>query len=257
MFNSKSLIKIVIAATVLTSHTVWADDEKPGASDWPLAVTERPLTLSRSMLEIAGDTLRINLSSDLVGQPIAMAPDIWYGLNNSVTIGITHETGLCLAGGCGYNDIALQTRLHLMAIGGSEIAASFGVHLPRFSDPFVMGASAGLVSRFTFGSLALRIDPRIYAGILGRDYRKEQIDIPVQIQYLINPNTTAYLATGLVEGRLQGFTDSAKVPAGLGVVVALNSRFDLGGEFRFDNVAGPAANKFSGRALMIRAALRL
>lgn len=260
MIDIKNAIKILPLALLLTSPTVWADDDdsdKPGASNWPLAVTERPLTLSRNMVEIDGDTLNINMSSGQIGRPISLAPDIWYGVNNSVTVGITHDRGLCLNGGCKYNDTGLQARVHLLGLGKSEIAASFGIHMPRFSDPFAMGASAGLISRLTFGKLALRIDPRIYVGILGRDYRSEQVDVPVQIQYLINPNTTAYLLTGLTEGTLQNFVDNAKVPAGLGFVVALNNRFDVGGEFRFDNVAGPAANKGRGRALLIRAALRI
>ena len=40
----------------------------------------------------------VNMSADAVGKPFSIAPDIYYGVSDKLSVGLTHDTGLCLAG---------------------------------------------------------------------------------------------------------------------------------------------------------------
>jgi hypothetical protein len=256
--------------TCLAASAALADEETGVYSkdDWPLATIKRPLTLAPSMLEIRGDTLMINLSSDLVGKPIAIAPDIYYGVSEKLSIGLTHVTGFCLGGtdkGCikAYNDLGIDAIYGLMRAGNLQVAAHGGVIIPAFSPDLVAGLDGGLTLRLGAGKIAFVLSPTVYVGAIGRDKLaagpngpKETLDMPVAIQFQANNQTMAFLSTGL-GGPLSGFGDSYRVPIGLGLNFAVNNRADVGAEFSFPNLAGKGDNRADARVFIARAALRL
>jgi hypothetical protein len=65
-----------------------APPAEPGAT--PAAA---PLTLFKGKILIAGSTLNFNLSADAVGKPISLAPSVWYGVDDKLTVGLTHDSG--------------------------------------------------------------------------------------------------------------------------------------------------------------------
>jgi hypothetical protein len=230
---------------------------------WPLEATRRPLTLDAGMLEIRGNTFQLNLNKNHVGEPFSLAPSIYYGIDKKLTVGITHAIGICLAGedsGCDkiYNDFAIDALYGLMLRGSFQLAAHGGLAVPAI-DPFMMGLNVGLKGRINAGNLAIVFDPRLYIGFTERDnaamYGKEQLFIPVWVQFQVNTQTMIYAVSGM-NGQLDGFGAHYRVPIGAGALFAVNNRIDFGGEVVFDNLAGHD-HSADARWLILRAALRL
>jgi hypothetical protein len=264
---------MVAASIGFVASPASAQDESGnyGKGDWPLAATKRPLTLAPMMLEIRGDTLGINLSSDQVGKPIFVAPDLYFGINNKFTVGLTHQVGVCLGGAeknCakGYNDLGLEAQYSLMSAGNLALMGHGALLLSSIADPTIVGLDVGMALRVSGGSIAVKVDPTIYVGMIGRDEisplgalgnvgPKEYLHMPVELQYQLNFQTMVYLSTGLF-GPTDGFGDFYAVPVGLGALFAINNRIDLGTEFKFLNAAGKN-NSADFRELFVRFGLRI
>jgi len=248
----------IVTLAALAQPAAAQDDEGYSKDTWPLAVTQRPLVLIGGMLEIRGDTLRINLSKDLVGDPVQIAPSIYYGVNRQLTVGITHMGGICVAGDTcdkAYNDITLDALYGFMTKGNFQVAAHGGVALPAFSPDLVAGLNLGLLARIAAGSIAVVLDPRLYVGVIQRDTMKETLYLPVQIQLQANGQTNVYVESG-ISGPLDHFGDFYTVPVGLGATFAVNNRLDFGAEFLFLNLAGKGSSA-DYRMVIARLALRL
>jgi hypothetical protein len=250
-------------ASLLALPAASAQEEDYTKDTWPLEATKRPLTLDGGMLEIRGDTFLFNLSDGAVGEPFSLAPDLYYGVDKKLTVGITHEIGICLAGeenGCAevYNDFAIDALYGVMMKGSFQLAGHGGLGFKSI-DPFMMGLNVGVLGRINAGNLAIVFDPRLYVGFTERDselpYGKEMLSIPLWAQFQVNTQTMAYAVSGF-EGPLDGFGDGYQVPLGVGALFAVNNRIDFGGEFRFTNLLGKDGDA-DGRWLILRAALRL
>jgi hypothetical protein len=255
----KLRMSLIVAALALAGAPPLSAqaDEFYIAADWPIRFVDRPLVLGPSMFELRGDTLRLNLSKDAVGDPISLAPDLYYGIDERITIGIFHDVGICISGdGCSrtYNDFGVEGLYSLLYEGPVSMAIRLGATFNPL-DPFVGGLHVGLPLRVKGGDLAVLFDPRLYVGIFERKERKEFLDVPVQLQYQLT-DQNALLVTSGVRGPLNGFGDSVEVPVGVGAVVALSRRVDIGGEFLFTNLAGRDGG-VSGRLLLLRFALRI
>jgi len=256
MKHRMSLIMAALAlagAAPLSAHA----DEFYIAADWPIRFVDRPLVLGPSMFELRGETLRLNLSKDAVGDPISLAPDLYFGIDERITIGIFHDVGICISGdGCGqtYNDFGVEGLYSLLYEGAVTMAVRLGATFNPL-DPFVGGLHVGMPLRVSGGDLAVLFDPRLYIGIFERDLRKEFLDVPVQLQYQLT-DQNALLVTSGVRGPLDGFGNSVQVPVGVGAVIALSRRVDVGGEFLFTNLAGRDGG-VAGRLLLLRLAIRI
>jgi hypothetical protein len=247
-----------------------AADPLPGAGDWPLAVIERPLTLAPGMIEVRGDTLGVSLSADAVGKPIFAAPDVAYGVTHSITVGLTHLTGLCLTGTSGrcpkaYNDVGLEATVGILRAETASLAAHVGFAFASF-DPLIGGAVGGARLRVGAGKVAVVLDPTIYVGALGRDELyltgglndgpKETLHVPVEVQVQATPTLAAIVASG-VDGPLDGFGDRYVVPVGVGATYAVTRRLDVGGEVRLYYAKAALDHELDTRYLFLRAALRI
>jgi hypothetical protein len=229
-------------------------------ASWPVSLTRRPLVLAPGMLEVSGDTMIVNLSSGEAGDPINLAPDIYYGINRQLTVGIDHRRGFCISSGCStsYEDLSLYALYSLMHGGSFDLAVLGGPGLP-YLDDFAMGANVGARAKLMVGSIAVVAGAELYVGIIGRDELKPDTEgwvrIPVEVQVQLQKQSAVIVSFGL-NGPLNGYGSNIEIPIGVGALFALNNRLDLGGEFRFTNFANDDG-LFDGRALFIRAALRL
>lgn len=248
---------IVAALAAVASRPAHAGEEFYIAADWPIRLIDRPLVLGPSMFEVRGDTLRLELSKDRVGDPISLAPDLYYGLTERITVGYFHEVGVCLTGdGCAtsYNDFGVEALFSLIYDGPVVMAGRIGASFNPL-DPFTGGIHAGLPVRVKAGDLAVLVEPRVYVGLLERDTRGDFLDVPVQVQVQLTDQNVLLLTSG-VRGPLSGFGDAMAVPVGLGALATLSRRVDVGGEFLFTNLAGRGGG-VDGRLLLLRVAIRL
>lgn len=245
-------------------------DESSGMypkDQWPLAATRRPLTLAASMVEIRGETLGVNLSDGASGDPVFLAPDLYFGVSDKLTVGVTHDVGFCISGDAcdpAYNDLGLELLFAIMQAGNLQAAVHGGLLLPSL-DPLVGGLEVGLAGKIVGGSLALTFDPSLYIGMAGRDeiafrsfdgiFGKETFRLPVALQYQLNFQTMVFLSTG-VNGPLDGFGDFYRVPVGIGALFAVNNRIDFGVELEFLDLLGKGSSS-DYRVLFARLAIRI
>lgn len=261
----RSIFALCIAAAFLlaipatASAESWDDDGSYSKDSWPLQLAKRPVVLASGMLEIAGDTLRVNLSEDFVADPISLAPSIFYGVNKKLTVGISHDRGICVSGDlCNdkvYNDLALLANYSLMGRGNFHVAGVGGLALPSLSDPTAVGMNAGITTKIMAGKVAIVVSPVIYVGFTERDAVDDIVDVPVSLQIQINNQTAVTVDSGIA-GPLSGFGDAYAVPVGLSALFSASEKLDFGASFRFSNLGGTDGDE-KAREVIGRVALRL
>ena len=224
---------------------------------YPLSVIDRPLQVIKGMIEIAGNTVQINLSKSLVGKPVSLAPSVYYGITDKMSVGVFHGTGICLTGadnGCGkvYNDIGADFRYYVLDSGAFTLSAHAGLYF--FSlDPVILNGNIGAYFQYTITpKFAILADPTI--GIKLKD-GVNSIAVPVWLGFQATPALWAFLSTSF-GGPFDGFGDFFTGSLGVGATYAINNKMDVGGEFQFTNLYGKGGGA-DGRLLVLRFAIRL
>ncbi len=244
---------------------------------WPTQEICRPLTLAKGLAEIRGDIF-VNMSTNAVFQPFAIAPSAYYGIDDKLTVGVTTAEGLCLTGtsnGCAkvYNDLGFDA-LYSIQGGPMALAADAGIDLGSF-DPFLLGIHAGVNGRYRQGQIAVVVNPRIYFGFTNRgqgvaampsggpvNLNNETISIPIEIHFQATPALEAFFRTGFgtpLEGIGPiGVGDLYNIPLGIGGLFAVSRMIDVGASFTFINLAAHgSASATDFRALDILVNFRL
>jgi hypothetical protein len=246
------------------------------------------LVLGAGKIVIAGSTLNINMSADAVGKPISLAPSVWYGVNEKLSVGLIHDggttmytprpavrsftavilgmpitaaagAGICITGeenGCPkfYDNVGVDA-LYSITADKLSIAGHGGLDVGSF-DPFTLSLRAGVLGRYMASDkLAIVFDPRIKIGLTERDFNKEALDVPVWAWFMASDKLGVYLHTG-INGPLDGFGDAFSIPVGVGASFMASDKLSVGGDFHFPNLAGKGSSA-DGRLLGVRAAYSL
>jgi hypothetical protein len=270
-----SMIGLLISVTsgsaraegLVVPKKVKASDEAaaapPPPANW-LDYNARPLTLAKGMVGITG-ALIVDISANKWGKPIWLLPQLYYGVSDQLTVGITGnpraeffptQGGLCLSssGYCGGkvvipNNVSFDLLFSFNRTAMMEIAFHGGIDF-RAIDPFVASGRGGLLIKVRVNELvAIMADPSVTAGITKRGAppsgvnNQEFLSVPIRVGFQFHPQINAGLITG-VSGWLSGFADSYQVPIGLSALAALNEKIDAAVNLTFPTVVGfvPAAN---------------
>jgi hypothetical protein len=245
-----------------------------------------PLTLGKGKLLIAGSTVNVNLSSEAVAQPISLAPSVWYGVDDRLTLGLTHDGGstpwtprpglrtvttfdgignplpetggfgICVTGddnGCSgvYDNVGIDG-LYSLRQDRLSLAGHAGLDLGSF-DPFLLQLRIGALGRYQVNDrISIVFDPRLRFGITERESNKELIDLPIWAWYAVNERVGVYFHTGL-SGQLDGFGDSYAIPLQIGGDYQVNEQLTAGLDFAFLRVN----DGLGGRGLGLRVAYAL
>jgi hypothetical protein len=197
--------------------------------------------------------LHINMSKDAIGEPVSLAPDLYYSLSDRFQLGLLHNgpmgfqtrpgAGICFTGkdhGCAkvYNNIGFDA-LYGLAFGKVHFSAHASLYVTQFSDPTHVMLTLGGAGKVHFSDgLALFFDPQIGIALSDRDGTNEDaLFLPLELQFQLSPPVALKLLTG-ISGPLDGFGDAYQIPVGLGAVYNLSPQFDLGLRFSFDNLLG-------------------
>ncbi len=242
--------------------------------NWPKAVGDRPLTRAKGMIEIEVDVF-VNMSKDGVAKPIAIAPDIWYGVSDTLTVGLTHNLGLCLTGtdsGCGkvYNDVGFAGALSVMRDAKMELAVAGGLDLAVI-DPLTLRLNIGADFKYQAGKITIWSYPRIGIGLNKREGalmipgNTETLSLPVVLGFQATPELNVRLRTGIgglgigpeAGAPLDGFGDGFVIPLGIGALYAVSNKLDVGAEFFFPGIAGSDLATADNRALILTGNIRL
>ncbi len=210
--------------------------------------TERSYILPHGSFEITGPPARprmvdINLSKGSGLDPVTIAPHFYWGVSDIVTVGITHQRGLCLGDNCEhpYNDAGFGMLVGLAYGRKFELVLDTGVPVRSF-DPFLLGVRAGVLGRVKFGRIvAFVFDPTLYVGLTNRDQgNREGVDLPFWFYFQATDVVVPFVGSA-ARGPLDGFGDHFEVPLEGGVVFSVAENVDVGFVLRFDNLAGKDA----------------
>jgi hypothetical protein len=214
-----------------------------------------PMTVPKGKIDVSV-AIGVNLSKDSVAKPFAILPDVFYGVNDKLDVGLGHSAyaiqgwwaeglggGLCLAGednGCAkvYNGPTGLLAHYSLAQGSVDLAADAGLVFKTVSDPMQLGIKLGVKGRKLSGKLAIGFNPNIYIGATERDGgNKEYLNIPVDLMFMASDKLAAGVQTG-IQGPLDGFGDGYSVPLSLGAMFKVNDNISAGGSFNLLRVAG-------------------
>ncbi len=154
------------------------------ASAQEAVTAEQQMTLPGGRFFIQGFA-EISLSKDAAFEPFSIAPDLWYGVSDLITVGLVHSgrastglyggagNGLCLTGeegGCPdvYGNVGIDGRYHFYRGSGMTVSADGGLFAGPF-DPFTAALKLGVVGRWQAGAIAVDLAPNLFIGLSERE----------------------------------------------------------------------------------------
>jgi hypothetical protein len=217
--------------------------------------------------------LAIDLSTDAVGKPISIQPDVWYGVKDEITVGLVHSSravtgfvggtdfGLCITGtenGCEgfYSNAGVEGRYHVKD-GPLSVALQGGLHASDL-NPFQMALKVGVMARWRKDKLVVDAAPSIFAGITARDgtamvaqSNKEIVYVPLTVLYQAHEKAAAALQTGVVIP-FEATGDRWTLPLSLGVHANVTPEIFAELMFSFLSLAGgELTNGVDARSLTV------
>jgi hypothetical protein len=242
--------RLVLIAAALT----WP--LRAGAQEQP-SYAHRSFLLSPGGFQISGDParnelVRVNASrGDTFGKPVGIAPHFYWGASREVTLGITHEWGMCLGCDRVYNDVGFALLWGLVSSPGFEL----DLHLRAAAwslDPFRMAVGGGVIGRYDLSPLvSVVFDPSLMIGVT---HKSATLSLPGWFFFQASPTVTPFVGTGL-HGDVEGFFGHFAIPVEGGVMFTASAQVDLGAMLRFYNVLGHGGS-LDGREIGMLARFR-
>jgi hypothetical protein len=209
--------------------------------------TRKSFLMPEGSFEITGDPARpalvgLNASRGAFGDPLTIAPHFYWAVSDDLSLGISHERGLCLGDNCGdkvYNDAGFDLMYFLTGSNKFELDLHIGVPISSF-DPFLMGVRAGVIGRVNLGSItALVFDPSLYVGFTNRRRfgNREGLDLPFWFYFQATDVVVPFVGSS-VAGPLDGFFDDFALPLEGGVLFDVARNVDVGFSMRFHHLIG-------------------
>lgn len=210
--------------------------------------TRKSFLMPEGSFEITGDPARpamveINASPNGFAEPIHVKPHFYWAVTNDLSLGISHQRGLCL-NGCDkvYNDAGFDLLYYLTGSDKFELDLHAGIPVGSFS-PFHMGVQAGVLGRVNIGAItAFVFDPSLYIGFTHREQGNTQsLNLPFWFYFQATDVVVPFVGGGLA-GPLDEFSDRFAMPLEGGILFDVAQNVDVGFSFRFHHLIGPRHN---------------
>ena len=253
MMNSTRMCLVgCFLASLATPAFAQDGDDVPPVSNAPAGqyAVMRGVQAPAGMLS-ARLLLGINLSTDNVGKPISLAPDLYYGVSDTLQLGLVHQgplgwqgrpgLGLCVAGKSNdcpkvYDNVGFDL-MYGLAFGQFHLSAHGSLFVSSF-DPTTASLALGVAGKLHANDrVALFFDPKIAIAISDRNTNDDVLYVPLELEYQLGAPTTFKVLSG-ISGGLSTLGDTYQVPLGIGLVQNLTEHVDLGARFSFDNLLG-------------------
>lgn len=235
----KRRMKNLILSSLFLS--TFATSAFAAVTDYPVDVYSRPTTLPEAVFEANLD-LSINLSDNVAFKGFGLSPNLSYGVSKDITLALVHGAGaagmrspsLCLGDACGkaYNTVGLEARYQLTR-GNDPTGLLLGLDAQQLSPEFALALRVGADFHLhPSDKLNINVAPQLGFGVTAREFaNKEFVSVPVQFNWRQTENVNLQLLTGL-NGYLDGFGDSYRVPVGVGVLYGTSDHvIDFGARF--------------------------
>jgi hypothetical protein len=207
--------------------------------------TRKSFLMPSGSFEITGDPARptmmeFNASDNSFAQPIFIAPHFYWAASDDISLGISHQRGLCL-NECDkvYNDAGFDMLVYLTGSNKFELDLHVGIPISSF-DPFVIGLRAGVLGRVNLGSVtALVFDPSIYVGFTRRPLgNREYLDLPFWFYFQATDVVVPFVGSSL-GGPLDDYFHDFAPPLEGGILFDVARDVDVGFAVRFNHLIGP------------------
>ena len=256
---------IAVSFVLLLAGSAFADEGAPAAGSGsafadegaPAAGSDNSggapgIVLNQGQFAVRG-MLELNLSTDAVGKPFSIAPDLYYGVLPQLQLGLIHSgygstgflggvgNGLCVTGkdnGCGkvYNSLGLQADYAFLT-GPLSVGAQGGVYFRSF-DPMMLAFKVAVMARYMLGPVMIDFAPGLFIGATERDAgNKEELMLPLTLTYMVMPGFGAGVQTGMT-GPLDGFGNAWRLPLSFHADYWINQNMGLMLSFTLGALAG-------------------
>lgn len=167
-------VELAEADLVLTplqrgSSKDFTEEDRPIALGWPVALNDRPLTLRAWMIEVQTGLLAqadSNVPAARFGIPLAVAPQIRFGVFDWLTLSVSSPRGVCLSS----RDCDRLSPTHIAG------AATFLIE----PGPFFSFAAFGQVASVSLRDFATNFD----VGSIGVDHERTRTLLPVSAGFI-------------------------------------------------------------------------
>jgi len=208
-------------------------------------------------------TWEVNLQKGRYTRPLSMAPDLWFGLTDRWTIGVTHSNAsvdridvgatFCVrefSSVCdrSYRGSHLDVRWSWRE--GALAIAPRGRLLLRDVDPLKPAVALGALARWTRGRFRIASDPYVRVGLANTDRgNRPAVMVPLWLGVQPARRWLLELHTGY-DGDLAVWPDGWHVPVALVTRVRPTPQLELALEAGFSSLLGPQ-NNIKQRAVML------
>lgn len=228
-------------------------------------LVNRPLTLDAGGYEAR---LAVELGLEGTVRPIALAPDLWYGVTDRLTVGVIHSdtsidqvaatASFCFRGGpetCDHIYRGSGLDVAWSALAGALAIAPRVRFLIRDTDPFKPAGTVGALVRWAHARFAIYADPYLRFGLANRDLgNRTTLFLPVWFAFQPAHGILLSLHTGW-DSDLAVASDGWHLPVAFDATWRVTPQIDLGLEAGFPSAFGPQ-NSVHNRALTLSVAYR-
>jgi hypothetical protein len=209
--------------------------------------TRRSYILPKGSLELTGNPARpmmmgVNISDNSDLEPLHFPIHLYFGVTPDLTLGITHDRGLCVNCDEPYNDIGLGLLYGLVRKDIFELDLHVTAPLFQSFDPLFLSIRGGVLGRVNFGPIvAMVFDPSLKIGLTNRSVadgnNKEYLDLPLWFYFQATKVIVPFVGTNF-HGPLDDYFDNIQIPLEGGMVFSVTPNIDLGFVFTFLNLLG-------------------
>lgn len=251
------------AATALVAAPAHADSD--GAPDDVIA---RPLVLPPDAVELRL-TLEINLQPHAIAQPLALAPDAWWGISPRWMIGVIHSdpsldqiavsASFCVRESdilpCDHRYHGSGIDVRYDALSGDLAVAPRVRAVIRDIDPIKPAITLGALARWAYGRFAITTDPYLRLPLANHALgNRAALVLPVWFAVQPAEGWAIALHTGY-DADLVILRDGGHGPVALDVTARVTRQIDLGVEAGWGAIFGPVHDAKHG-TLMLAAGWR-
>ena len=218
-----------------------------------------------------GMMLEINASSGAAFQPVSLAPDIWYGASERLSIGVVHSglgqtgffgktgNGFCFTGssnGCAkaYDAFGISSRYSLFsktlgAYGAVGLAGEIGI-FTRTLENLSLASKVGFALIWERGRVQLAAAPSAWVGTARRgSSNPDELFLPVSAHFTVSRRLRAGVQFGYAAEL--NYAKRSRFPLSAGLDLSVNERVQFTVVFSFPEIAGKQSAGTTSRSFTL------
>ena len=197
--------------------------------------------------------VQVNMTDTQVADPLSIAPDAWYGVNNKLSAGIVTSiqgqsgfwsgqagTGICPVGdGCAnvFDNVGAEALYALSSDPSLGFAVDVGFHALSI-DATIFSGKVGAKGFWRSGKISVGFAPSVLIGVTERGAgNKETLNFPVDLSFMLSQEFHVGVQSGITTP-FEAIGDTYRVPVALGALYMINPQIMAAAAFSLDRVAG-------------------